>query len=603
MRGTTGDVFTLRRDLPLPLAAPLDRLLGLRTLESAYRDLPPTPDPVSFLDRCLDLLEVRIEVRADDLSKIPSTGPTVLVSNHPYGGIEGMALALLLLRTVRPDVRIMANYFLGRIPELRELFFLVDPFETRDSARRNMTALRQAVQWVRNGRLLVVFPAGEVAHLNLRRRLVIDPPWFSAVGRIIRRTGAAAVPVFFDGHNGPLFQLAGLIHRRLRTALLPRELLARRGQTLSARIGGPIPFRQLQDLDDRAMTAHLRHRTEILAERSQGTEVTPRAPVQPRQTPAAAAPLIDPVSEDLMEGEVTGLPADQLLVNEPDQQVWVAESAQIPNLLREIGRLRELTFREVGEGTGRELDLDAFDETYLHLFIWNSSRREVVGAYRLGRCDEILRRDGIAGLYTSSLFRFAPRIFEQMGPALEMGRSFVRPEYQKSFSGLVSLWRGIGRYVIRHPEYAVLFGPVSISADYRSASQQLIAAFLKQNNFAHRWSRWVRPRTPFRPAGRRGLRFGPCELCDLDDVSTFISEIETDRKGVPVLLKQYLKLGGRLLGFNVDPDFSNVLDVLIMVDLRQTDVRVLGRYLGREDAAAFLAHHGVREAEPVGAGT
>jgi putative hemolysin len=264
----------------------------------------------------------------------------------------------------------------------------------------------------------------------------------------------------------------------------------------------------------------------------------------------------------------------------------VASAAQIPCLLREIGRLRELSFRAVGEGTGRGLDLDRFDATYLHLFVWNRSNQEVVGAYRLGQTDGILDRRGLGGLYTSTLFRYDEALFEAMGPALEMGRSFVREEYQRSFSGLMLLWQGIGRFVIRQPRYATLFGPVSISASYRSASQQLMAAFLRSNTCHHGWSRWVRPRHPYRVRGR-----AVDEPLNVAELSTLVGDIEEDSKGVPILLRQYLRLGGRALGLNVDPDFSNVLDVLVLVDLRRTETRVLNRYMGGDGAAEFLAYH------------
>ena len=271
--------------------------------------------------------------------------------------------------------------------------------------------------------------------------------------------------------------------------------------------------------------------------------------------------------------------------------MFYAEPEQIPGVLREIGRLREVTFRAVGEGTGREIDLDEFDERYRHLFVWDRKAEQVVGAYRIGHTEELIRSRGAAGLYTSTLFDFEPRLFESMGPALEMGRSFVRPEYQKSLSGMMLLWKGIGRYVLLDPRNATLFGPVSISADYTSASQQLMVSFLEQNRYAHDWSRWVHPHEPCRPDRKRDYRSGLEHLRNLDDVSSFIAEIEADQKGVPILLKQYLRLGGRLLGFNVDPEFSNVLDVLIMVDLRRTPARTLARYMGREGSRAFFEFH------------
>jgi len=278
-------------------------------------------------------------------------------------------------------------------------------------------------------------------------------------------------------------------------------------------------------------------------------------------------------------------------VDGDELQVFVARAAAIPNVLREIGRLREVTFRDVGEGTGREIDLDAYDPSYLHLFLWNRAAREVVGAYRLGPTDEILAAAGVDGLYTASLFRYDARLFEAMGPALEMGRSWVRTEHQKSYVGLMLLWKGIGEFVGRNPKYATLFGPVSISADYRSLSQKLIVAFLERNRNLTAWTRWVRPTNPFREARRPGTPRGPANLTDLDDVSTFISEIESDQKGVPILLKQYLKLDGRLLSYNVDPDFANVLDVLILVDLRRTPEKALQRYMGRTNMQRFRAFH------------
>ena len=274
-------------------------------------------------------------------------------------------------------------------------------------------------------------------------------------------------------------------------------------------------------------------------------------PVQPRVTPREVAPLASPTPARLIVDEVQGLPAESLLLEAGQEAVYVAAAPEIPNLLREIGLQRERTFRAVGEGTGREIDLDSFDRSYRHLFVWNRENRELVGAYRIGLTDELLRDGNSEGLYTSTLFGYRPELFKAMGPGLEMGRSFIRPEYQKSYNALLLLWKGIGRMVLSHPDNATLFGPVSISADYRSASQRLIVAFLEQNKYAHEWSQWVRPRTPRKATRTRGLRLEP----------------------------------------NVDPEFSNVLDVLIMVDLRQTAPKILNRYMGREEAKRFQAHH------------
>jgi putative hemolysin len=566
-----------------------DRLLGLAGLQRIYDARPANPDAAEFCDWALEFMRIDVEVSAPEAERIPRDGPLVVVANHPFGGIEGLILGHLLLRR-RPDAKVMANYLLGRITELRDLFLLVDPFEGPGAERRNLSSMRRAIAWLEGGGALGVFPAGEVAHFDPRTRRVEDPPWSPAIARIARRVGCPVIPVHFEGRNRGLFQALGMIHPRLRTALLPREMLARQGSSVQVQIGSPIPPRRLAGFADEHETIlYLRGRTSILAERTlaeSGAE-----PVQPRVTPAHVRPVIDEVATDLLESDLAAMSSDCLLTDGKDQVVYCAEAERLPNVLREIGRLREVSFRAVGEGTGRELDLDLFDEHYLHLFIWSRVDRKIVGAYRLGPTDRLVSAAGSAGLYTSTLFDYRPDLFEEMGPALEMGRSFIRPEYQKNYAGLMLLWKGIGSFVVRNQQYTTLFGPVSISADYKSASQRLIVAFLQQNRFAHDWSARVRPREPHRPDRKTSRRLQPLQLKNLDDVSTFISEIEADNKGVPVLLKQYLKLGGRLLGFNVDPDFANVLDVLIMVDLRHTSPKILRRYLGREGTDAFHARH------------
>jgi len=247
----------------------------------------------------------------------------------------------------------------------------------------------------------------------------------------------------------------------------------------------------------------------------------------------------------------------------------------------------------VGEGTGQSIDLDRYDDYYLHLFIWNSVTLEIVGAYRLGQGDVIMERFGKRGFYSHSLFKYRTRLLEKLNPALEMGRSFVRIEYQRSFSPLMLLWKGISQYVYRNPQYRRLFGPVSISSEYRALSQQLIVEFLRDHAGLPDMSCDVKPRKPFRAEGRRDKQTICRDIDDLDIFSDLLSSIEPDAKGIPILLRQYLKLGGRILGFNVDPDFSNVLDGLMMVDLMETDAKVLAKYMGRSETRAFRLYHGV----------
>jgi putative hemolysin len=312
-----------------------------------------------------------------------------------------------------------------------------------------------------------------------------------------------------------------------------------------------------------------------------------------RATPTDQAPVAAPVAASLLQAEIEALPAEQRLVESGHYQIQYAGAAQIPWCLQEIGRLREVTFRAVGEGTGKASDIDLFDAYYLHLFLWDRESRAIVGAYRMGLADEILTRYGERGLYTRSLFRYGPRLLQTLNPAIELGRSFVRGEYQRSFSPLLLLWRGISQFILRSPQYAVLFGPVSISNSYAPISRQLMVEYLRAHNSEAKLARHVRPRRPFRAA--RAKISNEVEVADLKDIehlSRVIARIEHDSKGIPILLKQYLKLGGRLLGFSADDQFSDALDGLIMVDLRASEPRVLARYMGEAGAAAFFAHHG-----------
>jgi len=276
-----------------------------------------------------------------------------------------------------------------------------------------------------------------------------------------------------------------------------------------------------------------------------------------------------------------------VLIETSTFQVICARALDLPAVLPEIGRLRELTFRLAGEGSGLSRDLDRFDETYRHLFVWERHRREIAGAYRVGATDEITANAGVAGLYTRTLFDYDETLLERIGPALELGRAFVQPDYQRDFSPLLLLWKGISRLVAREPRYRRLFGVVSISDHYASMSRQLLLKFLQTTRFDRDLGRLVKAKHP--PAPLRSNFVESTTVERVEDVSALVRSIETDGKDMPVLLRQYLKLNARLLGFSVDPSFGNVLDGLVVVDLGDVEPTILSRYMGRSEASAFLA--------------
>lgn len=568
--------------LTQPLLAAANRLTGLSSLNGLYERARQGATKGDFLDSALATLGVRCDLDPLHLARVPATGPLLVAANHPFGGIEGMALAQALRRR-RPDLRILANHLLGRIPELDPLMIHVNPFAGGAAARQNHAPLRQALAWLKGGGALLVFPAGAVSHLHVRARAVMDPPWQPTVSWLARRSRAQVLPVFVAGRNSAGFQLAGLVSPHLRTALLVRELLRSRRHPLHVHVGRPIGADELDALaDDAERTAWLRLKVYALADR----------PASPAHK-VPGAPVAGAAASQSLAAEVAALPASARLLEHGDYAVYLTGAAQIPGLLQEIGRQRELTFRAAGEGTGKALDLDQFDRHYLHLWLWDHAQSRLAGAYRLAPIDRVLAERGERGLYVASLFRFRSGTLRTLGAALELGRSFVVGDYQRDFQPLLLLWQGIGRYLVANPQYTKLIGPVSIARGYSDQSRGLMAHYLSRYCASPELAGAVRGN--YRP--RRPVLSGLGEatvarlLHDVDAVASLVSAIEDDGKGLPVLLRHYLKLNGQVLAWNVDRAFGDVLDALLLVDLRRTDPRLLRRYMGAHGAAAFLERH------------
>lgn len=553
-----------------------------KVMESAVRSCRG-----NLFESFLDALPVRLEAAEMDCLRIPESGPLVVAANHPTGLLDGAVLAALCLRR-RQDVRILINRLLPVHEALEPYLIRVDPYARRDSIDANRTPLRRAVEWLRHGGCLIVFPAGDVSRLDWRHWSIADPEWNPAVARLIRLGRADVLPVHIVASNSPAFHLLGAVHPRLKTLQLPAELLNKRGSRVEVRIGMPVPFSKLSPLDDRSLVAQLRARSDLLGRCS-------RRPVTPSTRPVPPAPLLR-LAPDALERAL----ARDCLVETRDWAVTRFRGAEDPELMEAIGRLREAAFREAGEGTGRDIDVDAFDAHYDQLVLWNLKDRAVAGGYRLGATEDILPRYGPEGLYTSTLFRFHPQFFQRLGPAAELGRSFIAPEYQKLYMPLLLLWQGIGVWVRRRPQCRRLFGPVSISAAYQDVSRLLLSTALLESARDAELAPLVRPRQPLRHCEARAIRneWRRLRIAQPEQLSEIIAALEPDGKGMPVLLRQYLRLGGRVLAFNVDPQFSHVLDGLIVVDLLGAERPLLERYLGKEGAEEFLAFHRAAAAAP-----
>ncbi len=576
---------------PLSFLAPvLDRLLLTREFDEFLVGLHASGRP-DFFRAALEKAGMEGVWTDGCLARVPRSGPLLVVANHPHGMADGLVAMDFLLRT-RPDALVVGNRFLGRIAGIRPWLIEVNPFEPGSGDAANLEGVRRIISHLRAGGCVLAFPSGEVAAASWRRREVREARWSAGMVRIARKTGATVLPLHLSGANSRLFQGAGLVHPALRTPLLIREFMRPKDRQVRVRCASPVsPSGLAGHPDDDEATQFLRLRCELLPARDE------------RPSPSAAktvqAELVRPVSPSLLRAELESLPAEDLLLTSGDFKVYRFLGSDLPHTLREVGRLREATFRAVSEGTGLECDLDAYDAWYDQIVLWDDRASAVVGGYRLGPTDRILPLRGKHGLYTSTLFEFKGDFFRLMDPALEMGRSFIRAEYQRKAASLPLLWRGIGRYVVRFPQYHLLFGPVSINPEYGQASRDLMLAYLRHNRSAEDLQPLVRAKNPPRSMSLKDADLEVLQRCafDLEHVSGLVSDLEPDAKPVPVLLKHYLKLNGRIISFNVDPGFGGCLDGLIVVDLTRTDPRLLAAYMGEDGAKSFLDYHDVGPVE------
>jgi putative hemolysin len=400
--------------------------------------------------------------------------------------------------------------------------------------------------------------------------------WHPVVGKLIAKSKVPVVPIYFHGNNGVLFNLLSMIHPALRTAKLPSELFNKQGHTIKLRIGKPI---QVEDIPDyynaTKLLNFLRAKTYALgAGLDEDKKIfNPRNLFKIKKLPAAISPET-PVS--ILEKEVEPLREEYKVWTEKNYEVFIAPTASIPNIIREIGRLRELTFREVGEGTNKSTDLDEYDIYYHHLFIWDTDAKLIVGAYRIGLGDEIFYSLGKNGFYVAELFKIKEQFTPTLKKSLELGRSFIRKEYQQKPLPLFLLWKGILKYLIDNPRYRYLIGPVSISNTFSNFSKSLIVDYINRNHFDLEMAQYVRPRKKFKvdfsSIDTDLLMSGEDSFKGLDNL---ISEVETRTMKVPVLLRQYIALNAKIICFNIDPKFADCLDGFLVLDLQKVPQDIL----------------------------
>ena len=570
----------------------LSKALGLDQLErtydaarAAHATRPDSGTLFAWMDCVLKSMNIDYQVEGLSAQAVPRTGPLVIVANHPFGLMDPLVVAHLVSQH-RSDVRIMANSLITGLPELQAHSLAVNPFRGPRAAQQNIAPMKAALQHLKSGGALLVFPAGEVSHYQPGKGLV-EGKWSANIAALIRRTEASVLPIHVSGRNSAIFQASGMVHKLLRTGMLVREFLRQKESLVQIHLGAVLTHAMLpKEQSNAEVMAFLQRRTMMLSRRGQGAGAVVETS---RLGPVGAGPAREGLGREIAELQRLGAG----LVSQGSLTVFSARAPQIPLVLQEIGRQREITFRAVGEGTGNDVDLDRFDQHYLHLFLWDHEHNALVGAYRLGCVDEILRDHGPSGLYTSTLFRFRKGFLSAATDAVEMGRSFITEAYQRDSVAMPLLWKGIIQWLGQQKRYRKLFGPVSISDEYTAASRRLMVRYLRERHAHTALAGTVKPRIPFVGFGINATEreLIGSRLVDADECSALVSTIEQDGKGFPVLLKHYLRLNGKILCFNRDPSFGNVVDGLIMVDMLDTDPRLPSRLMGRAAWADYLLYH------------
>jgi putative hemolysin len=529
-------------------------------------------DALQFTENVISLNNNRIFVHEKDLKDIPDSGPVMFLFNHPYGGLDALAIVNTLLK-IRPDTKFIANFLLSKIEPISPYLFQVNPFEDRKQAFSSLGGLKEMYKYIQQGNAVCILPAGEVSTKYNGSSVVEDREWQSNIMKFVRSTDAHVVSGYISGENSKLFHLMGKINPALRTAMLPRELLNKKNQSIYLRFSGHSANKTIKKLDDN------KHLSKIFKAKTYMLKDDCLFTPNQKHDIHNYKEIIEQTNVALQIKEINSLKENNLLFQTDSYLCFFASSNEIPSIFRELSRLRELTFREIGEGTGKSSDSDEYDEYYKHLFLWDESENCLVGAYRIGMGEEILKQNGVKGFYINSLFSLQEKFKPYLQKSLEMGRSFIVPSYQRKALPLFLLWKGIYHVTQKYPHYKYLIGPASISNLYSDNSKILIIEYLKQK---HAWTElkdMVKSKTPFNYQISEHHQvlidaFGE----DISSMDKLVKDIDLNHMGVPVLIKKYLSLGGRILDFNVDPDFNFSVDGFVVLDIDVVSEEVIKSY-------------------------
>ncbi|NVK51959.1 MAG: GNAT family N-acetyltransferase [Flavobacteriaceae bacterium] len=543
----------------------LMKILSISTINKIYNNHKHKKD-LDFLNGILKEFQIEFEIPEEDLKRIPKEGSFITVSNHPLGGIDGILLLKLLIEQ-RSDYKIIANFLLHRIEPLKPYVMPVNPFETHKDAKSSVAGIKSALSHLKEGNPLGIFPAGEVSTYR-DGKLMVDKPWEQGAVRLIKKAQVPVIPIYFHAKNSRMFYVLSKISDTFRTAKLPSELLSQKHRVIKVRIGKPISVKDQDEYKDiSSFYEFIRKKTYMLANpfEKKGQKILSAQNLKIQKPPKK---IISQKNIKYFIKEIEKLREnDHRLLESKNYEVFFARAKDIPNLLQEIGRLREITFRDVGEGTNKSIDLDKFDKYYHHLILWDRESEMLVGAYRMGLGKEIYKKYGISGFYIHTLFRFEPELYSMLENTIEMGRAFIIKEYQQKPMPLFLLWKGIVHVTLRHPEHKYLMGGVSISNQFSDFSKSLMIEFMKSHYYDPYIAQYIYPKKEFKvklKGDDKDFVFDASKA-DMQKFDKIIDEIEPGALRIPVLIKKYVKQNARLVAFNVDPKFNNAVDGLMYI--------------------------------------
>lgn len=575
------------------IASLVMRLLEFNKVNRTYNKYKDFEGP-EFSQKILEELEITYDIPEGELDNLPK-GPFITISNHCFGGVDGLLISSVV-GSRKPDFKILTNFILSMIPTLRNTFLPVNPFKNGEASKKSFSGIRMAREHLDNGGSLGLFPAGAVSsYMKKKNRTAVgkgciieDWPWPTNMAKLIKSANIPVVPIYFEGKNSRTFHLLGFIKPVFRTMRLVHELFNKKGQCIPMRIGRPIMPSEFEEYDNLTdLGNYLRSRVFAL-----------ESEIPAKDVPACAStcrhqPLAANVPQDILAAEVASL-QDKCLFTENKYSCYLADYKDIPNIMQELGRIREETFRAVGEGTGKPSDTDCYDTWYKHMILWDNEARRIAGAYRFGIGSDIFKtHGGVKAFYTSSLIKYQPRAEELLPKCIELGRSFVAIDYQKETMAFQMLFKGLMYSVVRFPEAEYFIGPVSISDGYPKFWQSLMTYFLQENFSDSSEEPLAVPSTPFKPDY---LRVDPKQLLkakmdSVDKFDRFMLLASDGKYRMPPLVKRYFKNGAKLICFNVDPDFNYSLDGLIItrfLDYSKDEIVSLLKGCTNEDDAAKI---------------